>query len=185
MNIKNTVLAIAAALMLTAPAMAQTVSVGRTDYDGPGKNPVWAKIEDSWKYNDVLDVVGELKVSEKNHNTAKLGLAHDIATVDVPYVGGVELAARANLIADFGKSDRTGWSLEPTATFKAPYDVTVKLGYEYGEMAKEGKSRDKDIRTTKVTALYPSQWGNVGLKLEDDRGDRRSTSVSVVYVIKH
>lgn len=172
---KKTILAIAAALLFTAPAMAQTVSVGRS-VTSP-KSFGYVNVEDSWDVGSGFRAVAEARVGEGGKNSLKVGAKRELATI-----GPVTLSGRVNVVQKFGKQDYLGYSVEPTAAFKVG-KANVVVGYEVGDTF-QSKYND-EVRTTKVTVTQDFGFGDIGFKVEDGRGDRRSSNFAVVYVLKH
>ena len=169
---KRTLIAIAAALALSAPAFAQEVSVGSTS-----KGSTFANAKAVWALENKVEAVGEVRLTSKNADTIKLGVQRNFVEV-----GPVTLGGRLNLVQGFGKTNWTGYSVEPTASFT--YDkAAVTVGYE---IADSFASRHKEnVDTTRVTVMYPFELGNFGLRLENSRGERKDTSLALVYALKH
>lgn len=169
---KRTLIALAAALALSAPAFAQEVSLGSTS-----KGSTFVNAKHSWDVGNKVEAVGEVRLSSKNVDTLKLGVQRDFAKV-----GPVTLGGRLNLVQGFGKTNWTGYSVEPTASFS--YDkADVTIGYE---IADSFASRHKEnVDTARVTVMYPFDFGNFGVKLENTRGERKETSLALVYALKN
>lgn len=171
---KKTLVLAAAAILFSAPAFAQKVSVGTSD----GVNDsMFVNAEYSKDIGNDLDLVIEGRVRTTNQHSLKVGVQREFVSDGLLTVSG-----RVNLTQSFGKDSATGWSVKPTAGFKvAGADVT--LGYEFGDTF---KSNDRDrVRTTSVEVMYPTSIGNVGVKLENALGDTRSDSVSLIYNIRN
>jgi hypothetical protein len=169
---RKALIALAAALTLSAPAFAQEVSVGSTS-----KGSTFANVSNVWSLENKVEVIGEVRLSSKNANTVKVGVQRNFVEV-----GPVSLGGRLNFVQGFGKTSWSGYSVEPTASFK--YDkAAVTVGYEIGDSF---SSRHKqDVETAKVTVMYPFTFGNFGLQYENERGDLKQESVSLVYSLKH
>jgi opacity protein-like surface antigen len=171
---KLLVLAAAAALLLAPAAAAQTVSVGTTNgqTDTTYVNGEWA-----WDVGNDVEAIVEGRLRESNSHLVKVGVQREF--VDL---GLVKLAGRLNLTQTVGVGkDSTGVSIEPTASFNVD-KAKVTVGYEMGDSF---RSRDNGtVRTSTVLVMYPFTFGNFGLQYENERGDLKQESVSLVYSLK-
>lgn len=171
---KKLILAIAAALMLSAPAFAQTVAVGRTTTSPDSFN--YVNVDHSWEVGNDVEVVAEARLTDRNQHVAKVGLQRDFVSAF-----GVTLAGRGNLTQTFGNRSETGFSLEPSASFE--YNkAKVTVGYELGDTFKQ--KDNGEVRKTKVAVMYPFDFGTFGVKYENDRGGNRASSLALVYSIQ-
>lgn len=171
---KKLILAIAAALMFSAPAFAQTVAVGRTTTSPNSFN--YVNVDHSWEVGNDVELVAEARLTDHNQHVAKVGLQREFGNVL-----GVTISGRANLTQAFGKRYATGMSLEPSASFEFN-KAKVTFAYEVGDTFKQ--KDNGEVRATKVTVMYPFDFGNFGVKLEDNRGDRRESSLALVYSLQ-
>lgn len=169
---KKTIVLALAALFFSAPALAQEVSVGSTT-----SGSSFVNVQDAWQLENKVEAVGEVRLSSRNVDTVKVGLQREFVVV-----GPVTLSGRLNLVQGFGKTNWTGYSVEPTASFN--YEkAKVTVGYE---MADSFASRHKEnVDTARVTVMYPFELGNFGVRYEEGRGERRSTSLALVYSLKN
>lgn len=170
---KRLLIALAAALALTAPAFAQTISVGKTDAK---KNSMHVNAEYVVDLENDVEAVGELRLRTSNDHTAKIGLQREFISL-----GPVALSGRLNLYQDFGKTEATGLSIKPSASFKVK-EATVTVSYETGETIRQKDNRA--IRNTSVSVLYPFALGNFGVQYENDTGFRDESAISFVYSLK-
>ena len=163
-----------AALLLSPVAVAQTVSVGATNgqTDTTYVNADWA-----WNVGNDVEAVVEGRLRESNQHLVKVGVQREF--VDL---GLVKISGRMNLTQTLGVGkDSTGVSIEPTASFNVD-KAKVTVGYEMGDSF---RSRDNGtVRTSTVLVMYPFTFGNFGLQYENERGDLKQESVSLVYAIK-
>lgn len=173
---KSVILAAAATLLFASPAFAQKVSVGATDNDKTRDSVfIDAEYTKDIGFKDI-EAVGEVRLRSSNQHFVKLGLQRELVTDNILTVSG-----RVNLVQDFGKNSGLGWSVEPTAAFKVA-DAKVTLGYEFGDTFKsDTRAR---VRNASVEVLYPVSFGDVGLRVENDLGARRESSVSLVYAVR-
>lgn len=172
---KKTLVAAAVAIMLSsAPAFAQKVSVGHSD---GSKDAFFLNAEYAKDVGNDIEGVIEGRLRTNNQHDLKVGLQREFVSD-----GFLTVSGRVNLTQSFGKDSATGWSVKPTGAFGV-YGATVTLGYEFGDTFKSN-ARDR-VRTTSVEVMYPASFGNVGLKLENELGDRRSDSLSLVYALKN
>jgi hypothetical protein len=172
---KKFLITVASALALTAPAFAQTVSVGFTD--GKVKNSAHVNVEYAVDLENDVEGVVEARLRTSGQHTAKVGVQREFAQL-----GPVAVSGRLNLFHDFGKTEATGLSVEPTASFKLD-GATVKVGYEMGDTIQQ---RDNyKVRNTTVSVMYPFALGNFGVQFEKDTGAAKETAVSFVYSLKN
>lgn len=172
---KKFLITLASALALSAPAFAQTVSVGVTD--GKAKNSAHVNAEYVVDLENDVEGVVEARLRTSNQHVAKVGLQKEFVTL-----GPVAVSGRLNLFHNFGKTEATGLSVEPTASFKLE-GATVKVGYEMGDTIQQ---RDNyKVRNTTVSVMYPFALGNFGVQFEKDTGAAKESAVSFVYSLKN
>jgi len=164
-----------AALLLSPVAAAQTVSVGATSgqTDTTYVNGDWA-----WDVGNGVEAVVEARFRDSNQHLVKVGVQREF--VDL---GLVKFAGRLNLTQTLGVGkDVSGVSIEPTASFSVD-KAKVTVGYEMGDSL---RSRDNGtVRTATLLVMYPFTFGNFGVQYENERGDLKQESVSLVYSIKN
>lgn len=173
---KSVILAAAAALLFASPAFAQKASVGVSNSEKT-KDSVFidAEYTKDIGFKDI-EAVAEARLRSSNQHFVKLGLQRELVSDDV-----MTLSGRVNLVQDFGKNSGIGWSVEPTVAFNVAA-AKVTIGYEYGDTFKsDTRAR---VRNGSVEVLYPVSFGDVGLRVENDLGARRETSVSLVYAVR-
>jgi len=172
---KLLVLAAAAAVLLAPAAAAQTVSVGTTNgqTDTTYVNGEWA-----WDVGNDVEAIVEGRLRESNSHLVKVGF--QLEFVDL---GLVKLSGRLNLTQTVGVGkDFAGISIEPTASFNID-KAKVTVGYEIGDSLRT-KDTNGTVRTSTMLVMYPFTFGNFGLQYENERGDLKQESVSLVYSLK-
>ena len=163
------------ALLVSPIAAAQTVSVGVTNdkTDTAYVNGDWA-----WDMGNGVEAVVEARLRDSNQHLVKVGVQREF--VDL---GLVKFAGRVNLTQTLGVGKEvSGVSIEPTASFNVD-KATVTVGHEMGNSL---RSRDNGIvRTSTLLVMYPFTFGTFGVQYENERGDLKQESVSLVYSLKN